>query len=119
VGRIYRLRFDLSANPFAADGTYGALVSASGGGARDFFYTKTAANAPTNMLYQTYTYTWAATGTSANFQIRSRSGGIAGLVLDNVSVSLVPEPAQWALLIAGFAMTGYAMRRRRMAAVTA
>jgi hypothetical protein len=39
------------------------------------------------------------------------------LGLDDVSVSLVPEPASWALLIAGFGLTGAAMRRRR--AVTA
>lgn len=31
--------------------------------------------------------------------------------------STVPEPASWALLIAGFGLTGAAMRRRRIAAV--
>lgn len=29
------------------------------------------------------------------------------------SVAAVPEPSAWALMIAGFAMTGFAMRRRR------
>lgn len=32
---------------------------------------------------------------------------------------VVPEPANWALLIAGFGLTGAAMRRRRSAALTA
>ncbi len=35
-------------------------------------------------------------------------------VLDNVVVS-IPEPASWALLIAGFGLTGAAMRRRKAA----
>ena len=39
--------------------------------------------------------------------------------LDNVVVELagttVPEPADWAMLIAGFGLTGTAMRRRRVA----
>ena len=33
------------------------------------------------------------------------------------NVSAVPEPASWAMLIAGFGLTGAALRRRRMAAV--
>lgn len=35
--------------------------------------------------------------------------------LDNVSVSAVPEPANWAMLIAGFGLVGAAARRRRIA----
>lgn len=36
-----------------------------------------------------------------------------------VTISQVPEPANWALLIAGFGLTGAAMRRRRHAAIAA
>ena len=38
--------------------------------------------------------------------------------IDNVSLATnaVPEPASWALMIAGFGLTGAAMRRRRVAA---
>lgn len=119
VGQQYRIRFDLSANPFATDGVYQALVSATGGGAQYFAYTKTAANTPTNMLYQTYEYVWTATNATSNIQFRSRGEGAQGVILDNVSISLVPEPADWMLLIAGFGMTGYAMRRRRLSSVAA
>ena len=34
-------------------------------------------------------------------------------LLDNISVTNVPEPATWALMIGGFAMTGFAARRRQ------
>jgi hypothetical protein len=32
--------------------------------------------------------------------------------LDDVSVTMVPEPAAWGLMVAGFGMVGFAMRRR-------
>ena len=32
--------------------------------------------------------------------------------LDDVSVAMVPEPGAWSLMIAGFGMIGFAMRRR-------
>ena len=43
---------------------------------------------------------------------------ISGADAGNFSASLfaVPEPASWAMLIAGFGLTGAAMRRRRVAA---
>jgi hypothetical protein len=118
-GATYKLVFKLSANPFAANGDYQALVSASNGVPEYFTYTKTAANSPTNMLYQTYEYIWTPTGASQNIQFRSRGSGALGIILDSVSISLVPEPANWMLLIAGFGMTGFAMRRRRVPTVAA
>lgn len=38
-----------------------------------------------------------------------------GYRLDSVSVAPVPEPASWALMIAGFGLSGAALRRRRTA----
>jgi hypothetical protein len=35
------------------------------------------------------------------------------------STGAVPEPASWAMLIAGFGLTGAAMRRRRVTAAVA
>lgn len=44
-----------------------------------------------------------------------------GPILDNVSITAVPEPATWAMLIMGFAGVGAALRRRsgRLTRVTA
>lgn len=119
VGDKYRIRFSLSANPLAANGNYRTTVSATGGGAQAFTYTKTSMNSSTNMLYQTFEYIWTATRATSNFQFRSQGSSALGPVLDNVSISLVPEPSSWMMLIAGFGMTGFAMRRRRMTSVSA
>ncbi|WP_242140066.1 PEPxxWA-CTERM sorting domain-containing protein [Sphingomonas sp. TREG-RG-20F-R18-01] len=53
------------------------------------------------------TLTFAALGTSD-----SRGGYI-----DSVSLSAVPEPASWAMMIAGFGMMGFALRNRANAKV--
>jgi hypothetical protein len=45
------------------------------------------------------------------------SGGLAGYdawSVTSISVAGVPEPANWALMIAGFGLTGAAMRRRQV-----
>ncbi len=49
------------------------------------------------------------------------NGGADGVILDNFAFTsgTVPEPASWAMLIAGFGLTGAAMRRRRKTVVTA
>jgi hypothetical protein len=59
--------------------------------------------------------TWAGIG---NFGARS---ALAVQGQGNVHVVLpgVPEPASWAMLIAGFGLTGAAMRRRRAPLITA
>ena len=43
----------------------------------------------------------------------STLGGQLNTGIDNVTVSFVPEPSAWALLIAGFGVIGGAMRARR------
>ena len=118
-GTKYRMRYSLSANPLGPDRSYRATVSVTGGTAQIVSYLETAANTPTNMLYQRYFYDFTASQASQLVQFRSLGAGQFGAVLDNVSISLVPEPASWMLLIAGFGMTGFAMRRRRVTTVSA
>ncbi|MGH7012048.1 MAG: FxDxF family PEP-CTERM protein [Caulobacteraceae bacterium] len=40
---------------------------------------------------------------------------VGSLISGALSVTAVPEPATWAMLLAGFAFVGYAVRRRRTA----
>jgi hypothetical protein len=58
---------------------------------------------------------FTASGTTAKLNFSSSDiGGAAsyGNLVTNVSVGAVPEPASWAMMIAGFGLVGHAMRRR-------
>ncbi len=63
--------------------------------------------------WQNFTTTFVGTGSTVTFDIAETvGGGNGGVVLDNISVVAVPEPATWGLMIAGFGMVGFAARRR-------
>ena len=47
--------------------------------------------------------------------LKATINGNGGVFFDKVSVAGVPEPTSWALMIAGFGLTGVALRRRRAA----
>ena len=115
VGKRYRVTFDLSANPDGPNGMKRLTVSASNGAAESRFYDLTDANSPANMLYQTNTYDFIAGNTYADLAFRSAVFDPYGVVLDNVTISVVPEPAVWGLMLTGFALTGASVRRRRRA----
>lgn len=112
IGKKYRVSFDLSANPGGPLGMKRIVVAESNGVAESRFYELTAANSVTNMLYQTYTYDFTALGKSGDLMFRSMVFNPYGVVLDNVTISIVPEPATWALMLAGFAFVGGLVRRR-------
>ncbi|HEY7901172.1 MAG TPA: PEPxxWA-CTERM sorting domain-containing protein [Caulobacteraceae bacterium] len=65
--------------------------------------------------WATHTLTFTGSGNLAFVEVGPSDN--QGNVLDNVTLSAVPEPAAWALMLAGFAGLGAAMRRRRVALV--
>jgi len=52
-----------------------------------------------------------ATGVNTNLSFVSTSSGYAGMIIDNVSVSVIPEPSTHAMLLAGLGLLGFAARR--------
>lgn len=50
--------------------------------------------------------------TAFRVQLGALGGDNIGPVIDNLSISAVPEPATWAMMIGGFGLVGGAMRRR-------
>lgn len=62
--------------------------------------------------------------TTSSFKSLTLANTVSGdvYVVDNVvsgtALGAVPEPASWALMIAGFAMVGFAMRRRNKVSTT-
>lgn len=51
------------------------------------------------------------------FQLTSIVSGRSTLTISQAQTGAVPEPATWALMIAGFGLTGAALRRRRQTPV--
>lgn len=67
--------------------------------------------------WQTFTNTFLGTGNAVTFAITELTGGgNGGVVLDNISVTSVPEPAMWGLMLVGFGLVGVASRRRTVVA---
>lgn len=63
--------------------------------------------------WQNYTGLFTATSTSTTFMISEGvGGGNAGVFLDNINVSAVPEPAAWTMILLGFGLIGFAIRKR-------
>jgi len=69
---------------------------------------------PSNAPYQTYSISFhAPVSGRVTALIGTDSADNVGPLLDAVSFAAVPEPASWALTIAGFGLMGAALRRRR------
>jgi hypothetical protein len=65
-------------------------------------------------MYQTFTYTATSTTEVLSFlAIGTPSGQPPFSLLDGVSLELVPEPADWAIMLAGVAGLGALLQRRR------
>ncbi len=60
-------------------------------------------------------YNFVATASQQTLTLSQASGSQASPIVDNVSITAVPEPATWALMISGFGLAGAALRRRRTA----
>jgi hypothetical protein len=69
-----------------------------------------------NAGFTLQSFTFTTTGGALSFTNLGPSDNL-GLILDNVSVSAVPEPATWAMMLIGFAGLGYAARRRAQASL--
>jgi choice-of-anchor C domain-containing protein len=112
AGQVYRLSFFVSANP--DNGPNPRLGSFAIGANNGSISVNTAGiGRPNSMLWRRQDYIFTGSGSPTVLSFAADPGSSAfGLALDDVSISAVPEPSTWAMLIFGFAGIGYMMRRR-------
>ncbi len=119
AGKRYVVSFDWGASQLQnRTGTTTEQLEVGFGGAPSQFTTVVTNPSQGFQGWFKQSFTFAATGTSAVLSFLSH-GTPTGLppvaVLDGVSVTAVPEPAVWGLMLVGFGLVGVASRRRSAA----
>jgi hypothetical protein len=121
VGSHYTLTFGLSSEDVAGLSELTVNI-----GSLATVYPLTSAGTYFLKGFSTQTIDYVATSTStliSFIETLNTSGGnndpmIDGVIFDGASGSGTPEPASWALMLGGFGLTGYALRRRHRVATT-
>ncbi len=114
AGRSYTLSFD--SGSFNGNQAVELFV---GGNSVGTYTPSGTSNLDALFTPHSYVFTGSGSPTEILFSVVTFQGDNQDALVDNVSVTAVPEPASWALMIAGFGMVGFAARRRRPAATAA
>jgi choice-of-anchor C domain-containing protein len=123
VGQTYLVSFLLSGNPDGGGGLRDLDVRVKSGASilslSPVF--DTTGHSLGSMGWTQYSFYFAANSTTSSLGFGSFANSPYGPAIDNVSVSAVPEPSTWALMLLGFAGLGFFAYRRtkKMAAVAA
>lgn len=110
VGQTYLLSFELAGNFQGGPAVKTMSVNIGPNGLYTFDTTGKSAG---NMGWTSYSKTFVAVSTATTLSFASNTSGAYGAVLDNVSVTAVPEPETFAMLLAGLGMMGAIARRRK------
>lgn len=115
IGQMYQLTFEMAGNPYK-DGSQGQRtmymdVYIQGVGQQTFNFDATNTTYQ-NMGWVSKAFNFTAAATSTAIQFYSGNVGASGPTLDNISVTAVPEPGEWAMMLAGLGLIGVVGRRR-------
>jgi choice-of-anchor C domain-containing protein len=112
LGQKYTVSFDIAGN---TDGPLDALKYLQVGLSQSPIYAfDTTGKSHTNMGWTTKSFVFQAAGTSSTLFFQGLQESPYGIALDNVSVTAVPEPETFAMLLAGLGVMGAMLRRRRV-----
>ncbi|EQA98611.1 hypothetical protein L288_20380 [Sphingobium quisquiliarum P25] len=111
ANQAYSLTFFLSANPDNPEFPRSVQVGI-GGTTQDFSFTGSPSLSNMGWQQQTLNFVAGATGSTLLSFTALNAGTYYGPALDNVSLTAVPEPSTWAMMLLGFGMIGFGVRRR-------
>ena len=125
VGKAYKVSFYMASNPYDPSLSLKSLTASIASGATALSYLatfqQTAANTPTDMGWVLHSFSFVANDSSTTLSFLSNNLGknnFFGPTLDNVTVTAVPLPTAFPLLLGALATLGvlHRTRRRRPAA---
>lgn len=111
ANQAYAITFFLAGNPDNGPTIKTIKVTTNNANEQVFSFDTTGFN-KTTMGWKQFTYNFVGNGSPTTLAFNSDNPGAWGAALDNVSISAVPEPATWAMMLLGFGLIGGAMRRR-------
>jgi hypothetical protein len=119
-GQKYQVTFDLAGNP--AGGPSEKTITTSAGATVKLSSFDTTGKSLTNMGWTPFSFDITAVGPTETATFQSTTLAFSGNdqypqafgpALDNVSVTAVPEPSTWAMMILGFLSVGFVAYRGR------
>ncbi len=113
IGQVYRISFDAGALGTGSEQLSTTVTKTGNGTELDYLVITTVADNDLDTTFAPYRYNFTATGAeSALFFIGVGPGINIDPILDNVSVTAVPEPATWEFFVLGIGLLGFTLRRR-------
>jgi len=109
VGQSYAVSFQLGQNPGYGSKSLYVQINGQEVGSATGYIGGNSANAPTI----TTNFTASSAATTLTFATSANATGLSGPVIANVSVSAVPEPETYAMLLGGIGLIGATLKRRR------